>query len=235
MPPPTGPPPMNGFPPPAGTTAVDPALYNSYPYSTVGKVFITQGGVDYVCSGSSTGNNVVTTAGHCIADFGRFSTNFVYVPEYRNGAAPFGMWVGTDLRTTSEWFNNEDFGRDIGFARVMNMNAGGTLQQTVGALSLTNCALGQPVVIAGYPAGNPFNGEVMITTNTQISVRDNSVSPATNGARSSQTGGSSGGPWIPTGTGNQICSVVSYSYGNDGMLYGPQIDAYILGIHDQLL
>jgi V8-like Glu-specific endopeptidase len=235
-PPPPPPPPITG-----STEYLDPALFGTFPFPTVGKVFITQGGIDYVCSGSSTGGNIVTTAGHCVADMSQFSTNFMFVPGYFNGVGPSGVWVAASLHTTPEWFNNDDFGRDVGFAVVSPMG-GLSLEQTVGALHLSQCGLGDPIVIAAYPAETPWNGQQIVTTTGSIIVQDPSVIPPTNGMVSGQTGGSSGGPWIKNfalgsnviGT-NQICGVVSYSYGNDGVLYSSQFDAYIQGLHDTLL
>jgi len=230
------PPPVTG-----STQYLDPALMGTFPFTTVGKVFMTQAGVDYVCSGSSTGGNIVTTAGHCVADSGQFSTNFMFVPEYFNGVAPTGVWVASSLHTTPEWFNSDDFGRDVGFAVVAPMG-GFTLEQTVGALTLAQCGLGDAILIAAYPAQTPWNGQQIVTTTGNIVVQDPSVSPPTNGMVSAQTDGSSGGPWIKNfslgstavGT-NEICGVVSYSYGNDGLLYSSQFDAYIQTLHDSLL
>ncbi len=72
-------------------TSFEPPL--PYP-SAHGKVFFTDNGVNYVCSGSAiTGTNesVVWTAGHCVYEGpGGFFTNFMFVPAYRDGAAPYG-------------------------------------------------------------------------------------------------------------------------------------------------
>ena len=66
---------------------------------TTGKVFFTLGGVNYQCSGSSVvagSESLVQTAGHCLNEGpGEFATNVVFIPQYRDGAAPFGQFTAT--------------------------------------------------------------------------------------------------------------------------------------------
>src|ERR1044072_4706780 len=73
-----------------------PPPYTSQPTSTNGKVFFTEGGLNYVCSGTAllSGNkSVVWTAGHCVNDgAGTFVTNWAFVPAYADGSAPDGTW-----------------------------------------------------------------------------------------------------------------------------------------------
>ena len=57
---------------------------------------------DYVCSGTalnSSNQSVVWTAGHCVFDTegGGFVTNWIFVPAYKDGAAPFGEWPAMRL------------------------------------------------------------------------------------------------------------------------------------------
>src|SRR5215212_31044 len=65
---------------PAAAAVQVPPPYTSQPTSTNGKVFFTEAGVNYVCSGTAllSGNkSVVWTAGHCVNDgAGRFVTNW---------------------------------------------------------------------------------------------------------------------------------------------------------------
>ena len=93
--------------------------------SEFGKVFFTLGGQDWVCSGTSTDSangDVVTTAGHCLNEGpGRYATNWVFVPAYEDGDAPYGTWVATDLYAPSAWANGGDFDYDMAFA-VMELS-----------------------------------------------------------------------------------------------------------------
>lgn len=78
-----------------------------YP-SAFGKVFFTSNsGVNYVCSGAavlSANESVVWTAGHCVNEGpGAFYKNFLFVPAYRDGSAPYGKFAGLTLLTTSGW------------------------------------------------------------------------------------------------------------------------------------
>src|ERR687894_1207727 len=69
-----------------------------------GKVFFTDSGVNYVCSGTALAGDVVWTAGHCVNEGpGAFYTNFLFVPAYRDGAAPHGRFAAPTLLTTSGW------------------------------------------------------------------------------------------------------------------------------------
>ena len=66
-------------------------------------MFFTLGGNDYVCSGTAllSGNkSVVWTAGHCVNEGpGDFATNWEFVPAYKDGSAPLGVYVADNLIT----------------------------------------------------------------------------------------------------------------------------------------
>ena len=88
----------------AAATQVPPP-YTSQPTSTNGKVFFTDDGLNYVCSGTAllSGNkSVVWTAGHCVHDgTTNFHTNWTFVPAYTDGSRPYGTWTARTLLTTS--------------------------------------------------------------------------------------------------------------------------------------
>ena len=77
-------------------TRYEPATYNP----AHGKVFFTDSGVNYVCSGTAltSGNkSVVWTAGHCVNEGpGAYYTNWAFVPAYKDGARPYGTWAARD-------------------------------------------------------------------------------------------------------------------------------------------
>ena len=80
-----------------------------YPYRASGKLFFKDGASSFVCSASLIKRGVVVTAAHCVAKFGqkRFYTNFQFIPGYRNGAAPYGIWSGVPSVLTS-YYNGTD-------------------------------------------------------------------------------------------------------------------------------
>ncbi|NYD79022.1 trypsin-like serine peptidase [Arthrobacter cupressi] len=197
------------------------------PVSHIGKVFFTLGGANYVCSGNSVtsaNESTVSTAGHCLNEGpGAFATNFVFVPAYLNGAAPYGKWTARALYTTTQWSSGGDIQYDTGFAVVSPLN-GQTLADTVGASGVEfNAARGLTYKAFGYPAASPFDGQSLKAC-SGTAVND-TINPGgtTQGIPCDMTGGSSGGPWfIGTGSGGYQNSINSYGYGSRSTtMYGP--------------
>src|SRR5439155_15822696 len=70
---------------------------------TAGRVFFLFNGAKASCSGDAvtSGNkSVVITAGHCVKYQGTWHTNWVFVPGYNNGNAPYGEWPAKATLTT---------------------------------------------------------------------------------------------------------------------------------------
>jgi V8-like Glu-specific endopeptidase len=205
-----------------GTSSFEAPL--PYP-SAHGKVFFTDSGVNYVCSGTalvSTNSSVVWTAGHCVNEGpGSFYTNFLFVPAYRDGAAPYGSFAGPTLLTTSGWQANGEFGVDVGAAVVGRNASGQTLAQAVAERSpVFNAARNQSYTLYGYPAAKRFNGQRMRVCSTAWSRDDTSAIPATMGVSCDMTGGSSGGGWVTSS--GAVASVISYGYASlKNVLFGP--------------
>lgn len=206
-----------------------------------GKVFFTveQEGLeqDFVCSGTavnSRNRSLVWTVGHCVFDSGpseegftnRFVSNFIFVPGYRNGAAPFGEWPARRLVTTKQFARSGNLKYDLGAAVVRTNSAGRRLQGVVGARGI---GFDQPRDVTyrayGYPAQPPpleFDGEREFRCTGRPGGVDNSggPGPATNWIPCDMTPGSSGGGWI--GPGSTLLSVTSYGYPlRPDELYGP--------------
>jgi hypothetical protein len=136
------------------------------PVKTVGKVFFTLAGTNYVCSGNSVSaknNSTVSTAGHCVNEGpGAFATNFVFIPAYENGAAPYGKWTATSLHAPTQWSKDGNMAYDTGFAVVGPNSSGQLLADVVGATGVAfNQARGLSYESFGYPAASPFNGETL--------------------------------------------------------------------------
>jgi V8-like Glu-specific endopeptidase len=194
---------------------------------TNGKVFMTLGGTDYVCSGTAvqSGNDsLVWTAGHCIYEAGAYAENFLFVPAYGDGAAPFGEFTAAtaNLRTTPAYAAGEGFVDDFG-AAVVGTAGGMTLAQAVGErpLDFNPPNLLQSYTLFGYPVNaKTGSGEIMWQCAAGSAFLDTKLGPPSPvGVPCSWPGGSSGGGWVD-GTGDLV-TVTSYGYGRIGRnVYG---------------
>jgi hypothetical protein len=77
------------------------------PYRASGKLFFNiPGQGTFVCSASLIKRGVIVTAAHCVAEYGQsqFYSNWIFVPGYRNGVAPFGTWVGSSATLMTSYY-----------------------------------------------------------------------------------------------------------------------------------
>jgi hypothetical protein len=200
--------------------------YTTFPTSTNGKVFFTENGLNYVCSGTAlaSGNeSVVWTAGHCVNEGpGDYVTNWAFVPAYKDGAQPLGKFAAKSLLTTSQWASSGNFSYDLG-AAVVSPNAQ-TLQATVGGgRTPAFGAASQLYSSFGYPAASPFNGQRLWHCDSGLYMNDGGANgdPQTMGIQCNMTGGSSGGGWI--GNDGRLYSVNSYGYSSlKNVMFGPR-------------
>ncbi|GAA5041132.1 hypothetical protein HNP84_002422 [Thermocatellispora tengchongensis] len=93
--------------------------------TTVGKVFFEVDGKPYWCSGSSIQSkyrNLVVTAGHCVYDTDKNKpvSNWVFIPGYYQGKAPWGIYVGAKVHTHYDFDVYEDYDKDYAFVNVYN-------------------------------------------------------------------------------------------------------------------
>lgn len=198
--------------------------------TTAGRVFFTYQGRQASCSGNAvtSGNkSTVITAGHCVKLDGAFHTNWVFVPGYNNGNAPYGTWTARATMATPQWVASEDINYDVGAAVVNQLN-GQSLTDVVGGQGVAfNQAKAQAMYAFGWPAAAPYDGTKMIycsgtTFNAFIS---NGI-----GMTCDMTGGASGGPWFSqfsesTGTG-LLNSVNSYKINFISIwMFGPYFGA----------
>jgi V8-like Glu-specific endopeptidase len=212
------------------STGTSTEVSGAYP-SAFGKVFFTNNsGVNYVCSGTaltSANESLVWTAGHCVNEGpGAYYRNFMFVPAYKDGVAPYGKFTGTTLITTSGWQTSGEFGVDVGAAVVGPSSSSNlTLSDAVDERNIVfNATRNQGYRLYGYPAAKKFSGQRLRVCDTTWLLDDTSATPATMGASCDMTGGSSGGAWI-TSTGS-VASVVSYGYASlKNVLFGPHLEA----------
>jgi len=208
--------------------------------ATEGKVFFTKSdGRPYVCSAtaiSSANESVVWTAGHCVSTGGRgatFHTNWMFVPAYDHGSAPYGKWAARMLYTTQQWASSGSFRYDFGAVVVAPLPSGETLNYAVGGQGITfNAAPNQRFLELGYPQAPPFDGQSLYYCDTAAAVLsdpDRVYGPQTIGVGCDMTGGASGGGWLIgfDGVGGYVDSVNSYkivapaSLAQPLAMYGP--------------
>ncbi|MEU8526729.1 peptidase [Streptomyces sp. NPDC048629] len=184
---------------------------------TSGRVFFTFQGRTASCSGNavtSQNASTVITAGHCVKYQGAWHTNWVFVPAYDNGNAPYGQWAAAKTLTTPQWEASEDINYDVGAAVVAPLG-GQKLTAVTGAQGIQfNGGYNKPMYAFGFPAASPYDGTKLIHCSGNSSKdflfsQDHSLG-------CNMTGGSSGGPWFTgfsesAGTGLQV-SVNSFGY-----------------------
>jgi len=189
---------------------------------------------DYVCSATavnSRNRSLVWTAGHCVfpEGGGEFAANWVFVPAYHEGSAPFGEWPAKRLATTGPWEAAANIKYDLGAAVVRTSPTAGKLQNVIGARGI---GFDQPrehtYQAYGYPAVQPpleFTGEREFRCTSPLGGNDEpgTTGPPTMSIGCDMTGGSSGGAWI---AGTILLSVTSYGYPLElNGLYGPYMSS----------
>ncbi|MFI2368474.1 trypsin-like serine peptidase [Streptomyces sp. NPDC018833] len=206
---------------------------------TSGRVFFTFQGRTASCSGNSVtsqNGSTVITAGHCVKYQGSWHTNWVFVPAYDNGQAPYGKWSATKTLATDQWAASEDINYDVGAAVVAPLN-GRTLAQTVGAQGLQfNGGYNKAMYAFGFPAADPYDGSKLIHCSGNSS--KDFLFSQDHGLGCNMTGGSSGGPWFTsfseaTGTGLQV-SVNSFGYTFlPNRMFGPYFGNEAKAVYDK--
>ncbi len=207
-----------------------PSDTEAFPLRVHGKVFFRVDGQDYVCSGTvvhSKGRNVVFTAGHCVFDETSrlYAEELVFVPAYKDGSAPLGIWPASAVFTTSRFVERGDLSHDIG-AVVLEQK----IQRDLGArkIAFGLDPRGRSYTIYGYPEEPQpaYDGGSLVGCRSMGEGRDPAQgSPAPVAAAPCLMGeGSSGGGWLTSG--GLLNSVVSYGYcGNVpelcGITFGP--------------
>ena len=205
---------------------------------TAGRVFFLFNGAKASCSGDAvtSGNkSVVITAGHCVKYQGTWHTNWVFVPGYDNGNAPYGEWAASQTLTTPQWEASEDLNYDVGAAVVNPLN-GKRLTDVVGGQGIAfNQPRKQNMYAFGYPAEGKYDGTKLDYCSGRTFV--DFVSSNDNGMRCDMTGGSSGGPWLlnfdpATGTGVQN-SLNSFGYTFlPGYMFGPYFGSDVQALYN---
>ena len=172
----------------------------SYPYRTTGKLFFrnASGGTSW-CTASVIKFRIVVTAGHCVhrgsGGTRGFFSNFRFIPAFRNGSAPWGIWTARRVGTTGTWAGGGGTvlnAQDVGMLEI-NDRSGRRIGNVLGWLGWqTHSLRANHVHSLGYP-GNLDRGNIIhqVTAQNKRLASNNNVEYG-----SDMRGGSSGGPWI---------------------------------------
>ncbi|MGQ5636615.1 MULTISPECIES: trypsin-like peptidase domain-containing protein [unclassified Streptomyces] len=131
--------------------------------------------------------NLLVTAAHCVNSA---DSALVFVPGYRDGRAPYGVWKVTGRYLPDGWAKDQDEDSDLAFATVENLD-GRRLEDVVGANRFTpGTATGATAVtVIGYPDSReaPIRCTNKPVAHSRTQQRIDCPSFA---------GGTSGSPWI---------------------------------------
>lgn len=166
---------------------------------TVGKLFVRTKYGDRMCSAAiirSKLRNQILTAAHCAhgGKYGRWYSHWVFVPQYDDGRARHGRWVGKRAYVPKRWKRHSDFTRDYAIIKLRKHN-GKKIQQRLGGNGVRT---GRGpwkwgVRIWGWPAQHSYDGEHGVMCQGKTS-RYKGRKDAK--MECPMTGGSSGGPWL---------------------------------------
>ncbi|MEU7601686.1 serine protease [Streptomyces sp. NPDC040724] len=115
----------------------------------------SDGDPDHHCSAvvvHSPGGDLIATAAHCVYG-GGFRTNLAFAPGYRDGLAPYGVWVPTRIDVDPRWTEDQDPDHDIAFLRLRRPGyPGQRLEDVTGAETIAfRPRLPAPARLVGYP------------------------------------------------------------------------------------
>lgn len=185
------------------------------------------------CSGTvvrSPSKSVVITAAHCL-NSGRgdqwFPGEAAFVPAYRYGQRPFGVFPVRWIDTTTQWRvggGNPNY--DVGAMVVGRNGAGQLLGDAVGGTKIAwSLKPNQSFTVHGYPTEEPFDGETQRVCGAAHYFGHDPRSleypgPLNLAVSCGVTGGASGGGWLING--DTLNGLTSYGYfDRESPDYGP--------------
>ncbi|MFI7402205.1 trypsin-like serine peptidase [Streptomyces sp. NPDC049541] len=149
--------------------------------------------------------DLVVTAAHCVGDA---STDLVFVPGYRDGHAPYGVWKLDHRYLPDGWTKDQDEDSDLAFATVDEQD-GRAIEDVVGANRFTpgTTTGATPVTVVGYPDSRETPISCTNKPTAYSSTQQRIDCPAF-------TQGTSGSPWI-NDSGQVVGVLGGYDQGGD--------------------
>ena len=160
----------------------------------VGALFEHDPSGNHFCTASvvaSPGRDLLITAAHCIngGKNGGHRQDIVFIPGYKDGQEPYGVWIPAHLLVAPQWENSSDPAYDVGFI-VLKPNDGKNIEEVLGANQLSiDPGYQNQVRVTGYPS----NQDAPVTcTGPTFKQSESQLRFECDGF----TGGTSGSPWI---------------------------------------
>jgi V8-like Glu-specific endopeptidase len=184
----------------------------------VGALFVRDASGEHFCTASvvaSPGKDLLVTAAHCIngGNGGGYKSDIVFVPDYRDGATPYGIWTPQRLLVAPQWANSADPDFDVGFV-ILQSHDGENIQQVLGASQLGyDSGYRYLVRVTGYPG----SADAPITCLNWTSQQSATQLQFNCGGYSD---GTSGSPWVTrfdtrSRTGTIVGVIGGYQQGGD--------------------
>ncbi|RSS79441.1 serine protease [Streptomyces sp. WAC06614] len=188
------------------------------------------GDPDHHCSASvvrSPGGSMIATAAHCVYTWG-FRTNLAFVPGYRDGTAPYGVWVPTRIDVDPRWSEGSDPDHDVAFVQLRRPgHPGARLEDLTGAAPV---AFGTPLPARARLMGYPNTEETPLTCDGSARAAGRTQ------VRFDCTGfpdGTSGGPLL-TAAGELIGVIGGRDGGGDDLTsYSSRFGADVKALYDR--
>jgi V8-like Glu-specific endopeptidase len=222
--------------PPSGTPTAEPATFGK----RVGALFSHDTKGDHFCTASavdSPGRNLIITAAHCVhaGNGGGYLRDLVFVPGYRNGAAPYGIWKVKAQFVDERWAAGSDPDLDVGFA-VLEPRDGRNIADVLGSNLLgINQGFGNIVRVTGYPTSS---GEPVTCINRTTRELKYQMRFACNG----YPPGTSGSPWLThydpkTKRGEVVGVIGGYQLGGlvDAVSYSAYFDDDVRRLYERAI
>lgn len=182
----------------------------------VGALFVHSASGNHFCTASvvrSPKKDLLITAAHCIHEGrgGTFRSDVVFIPGYRDGRAPYGVWSPARLVVAPQWVRSSNPNYDVGFV-VLKPHRGRSIESLLGANRLEpDAGYHHLVRVTGYPAS--ASAPITCINWTRRESRTQLGFDCTG-----FTGGTSGSPWVTrfnhkTHTGTIVGVIGGYQQG----------------------
>jgi V8-like Glu-specific endopeptidase len=204
----------------------------------VGALFVHSAQGNHFCTASvvsSPGRDLLVTAAHCIngGHDGGYRSDIVFIPGYRDGQAPFGVWTVARLLVAPQWAKASDPDYDVGFV-VLKPHDGQNIEDVLGADRLgTDQQADYLVHVTGYPDSDdtPITCVNWTSEHSRTQLRFEC---------SGFTGGTSGSPWVTrfstqSRTGTIVGVIGGYQQGGDtpSVSYSVRFGPTVRGLYDR--